>query len=205
MKSPYLKVRAIWRTGFRKMNSRFIRFMSVAATVAALSIPLTACNGPIKSEASYPTRPEGTDKILYSDQKQETIWGEGKSLSDKIFGRDSEENAGGSGIGVNSFLWRASLDTVSFMPVASADPFGGVILTDWYENPDTPGQRFKLSVYILDRQLRADGVRVSVFKQTQEKGAWRDAKVPADMATNIENTILTRARELRVAQSGKAE
>ena len=178
--------------------------MTIALALAALSAPLAACNGPIKSEASYPTRPEGTDKILYSDQKQETVWGDGNTIGDKIFGRDKKNDEGGSGIGVNSFLWRASLDTVSFMPVASADPFGGVILTDWYENPDQPGQRFKLSVYILDRQLRADGVRVSVFKQTQEKGGWRDAKVPADMATNIENTILTRARELRVAQSGKA-
>ena len=105
---------------------------------------------------------------------------------------------------MNSFLWRASLDTVSFMPVAQADPFGGVILTDWYENPDQPGQRFKMSIYILDRQLRADGVKVSVFKQVQEKGAWKDAKVPPDMGPNIENTILTRARELRVSQKGAA-
>ena len=178
--------------------------MSVAIASILTAGLLASCNGNIKSEASYPTRPEGTDKILYSDQKQETIWGEGQTIGDKIFGRDKDSEDNGAGIGVNSFLWRASLDTVSFMPVASADPFGGVILTDWYENPDQPGQRFKLSIYILDRQLRADGVRVSVFKQTQEKGAWRDAKVPTDMATNIENTILTRARELRVAQSGKA-
>jgi hypothetical protein len=168
-----------------------------------LMASLSACNGPIKSEASYPERPHGSDKILYSDQKQDTVWGD-DSLGDKIFGRDKEKDTAGGGIGVNSFLWRASLDTVAFMPVASADPFGGVILTDWYENPDTPGQRFKLSIYILDRQLRADGVRVSVFKQTKDSGAWHDAKVPAEMATNIENAILTRARELRVAQLGAA-
>jgi len=107
---------------------------------------------------------------------------------------------GGSGIGVNSFLWRAALDTIAFMPVASADPFGGVILTDWYENPETPGERFKLNVYILDKQLRADGIRVAVFKQKMDKDAWRDDKVPDTMATSIENTILTRARELRVSQ-----
>jgi hypothetical protein len=168
-----------------------------------LSISLSACNGPLKSEASYPERHQGNDKIVYSDAKpQDTIWGEGTTFGDKVFGKDKKDDEGGSGIGVNSFLWRASLDTVAFMPVASADPFGGVILTDWYENPDTPGQRFKLSVYILDRQLRADGVRVSVFKQTKDGGAWHDAKVPDDMATNIENAILTRARELRVAQLG---
>lgn len=183
------------------MKATSFRF---ALCLLALSFSLSACNGPIKTEASYPTRPKGSDKILYSDQKQETVWGDGDTIGSKLFGREKDKDDGGAGIGVNSFLWRASLDTVAFMPVASADPFGGVILTDWYENPDTPGERFKLSVYILDRQLRADGVRVSVFKQTKERGEWRDAKVPADMATNIENTILTRARELRVAQTGAA-
>jgi len=173
--------------------------------VAALTLVLSGC-GEVKKQASYPTGAEGTDKIVYSDQKQDTIWGEGKTLGDKLFGREDEDKeSGGSGIGVNSFLWRASLDTVSFMPVASADPFGGVILTDWYENPDTPGQRFKLGIYILDKSLRADGVRVSVFKQSETKKGWKDAPVADDMATNIENAILSRARELRVAQMGKPD
>lgn len=167
---------------------------------ALSALLIAAACGPIKKEESYPTRTEGSDKILYSDQKRETIWGDDQSLTKVLFGKEDENGAGGAGIGVNSFLWRASLDTISFMPVASADPFGGVILTDWYQNPDTPGERFKMNVYILDKQLRADGVRVSVFKQKQEKGAWHDIKVPDDMATNVENTILTRARELRVAQ-----
>jgi hypothetical protein len=163
---------------------------------------VAGCNGPIKKEASYPTRQSGSDKILYSDQKRETIWGEGETLTSTLFGKDGDKSAAGAGIGVNSFLWRASLDTVSFMPVASADPFGGVILTDWYENPDTPGTRFKVNIYILDRQLRADGVRVSVFRQEKRKDGWHDAKVADKTATDIENTILTRARELRVAQLG---
>jgi hypothetical protein len=163
---------------------------------------LAGCNGPIKKEASYPTRTPGTDQILYSDQKRQTIWGEGESLTSKLFGKDEDKAGAGAGIGVNSFLWRAALDTVSFMPVASADPFGGVILTDWYENPDQPGERFKVNIYILDRQLRADGVRAAVFKQEKKKDGWHDAKVSGQTATDIENTILTRARELRVAQLG---
>lgn len=174
-------------------------------TLLPLILVLAACEGKIKTEASYPTRQKGSDKILYSDQKRDTIWGEGETLGSRLFGDKDEEGAGASGLGVNSFLWRASLDTVSFMPLASADPFGGVILTDWYENPDTPGERFKVTVYILDRQLRADGVRVAVFKQTLGKAGWKDAKVPADMGQNIENSILMRARELRVAQLGRGQ
>ncbi|MEZ0259869.1 MAG: DUF3576 domain-containing protein [Alphaproteobacteria bacterium] len=183
---------------------------SRSASLIALGISLAllgACEG-VKKEASYPTRPEGAtnDKPLYSDQKPDTVWGEGQTLGSRLFGSDENDSgSGSSGIGVNSFLWRASLDTISFMPIATADPFGGVILTEWYENPKTPGERFKLSVYILDKQLRADGVRVAAFKQVQAKGGWKDSAVGSDMATNIENTILTRARELRVAQSGRGK
>lgn len=174
-------------------------------TLALLScLALGACDMKnVKKEASYPTKTPGTDKIIYSDQKKDTIWGEGETLSSHFFGKKDKE--AGSGIGVNSFLWRASLDTLSFMPISSADPFGGVILTDWYENPETPGERFKVNIYILDKQLRADGVRVSVFKQKQGKGAWKDASVANSVATDIENTILTRARELRVMQSAAKE
>ena len=176
----------------------------VAFLALALMTSLSACGG-VKKEASYPVgRENGTGKIVYSNKPQDTVWGSNSTFGDKIFGREKSDDGGSAGIGVNSFLWRASLDTVSFMPVASADPFGGVILTDWYENPETPGQRFKLSVYILDRQLRADGVRVAVFKQAKDRNGWRDVKVPSDMGTNIENAILSRARELRVAQAGKS-
>lgn len=170
-----------------------------------LVLALAACGQKIKTEASYPTKVKGTDKIIYSDQKKDTIWGEGETIGSRLFGKDKEEGAGASGIGVNSFLWRASLDTISFMPIASADPFGGVILTDWYENPEVPGEKFKVNIYILDRQLRADGIRVAVFRQKQGKGGWRDAAVSKDTAENIENSILTRARELRVAQMGTGQ
>ncbi|MFQ5773833.1 MAG: DUF3576 domain-containing protein [Kiloniellaceae bacterium] len=111
-----------------------------------------------------------------------------------------QQGQGGGGIGVNSFLWRASLDTISFMPLASADPFGGVIITDWYSPPETQSERFKVTVYILGRDLRADGVRAAVFRQVQNgDGAWTDAKVEQNTAIDLENAILTRARQLRVA------
>lgn len=107
-------------------------------------------------------------------------------------------------VGVNGYLWRASLDTLRFMPLASADPIGGTIITDWFSPPETPNERFKANVYILDRQLRADALRVSVFHQMRDKtGQWTDAGV--DPATNgkVENAILTRARQLRLAASEK--
>ena len=112
----------------------------------------------------------------------------------------SAGGGGGGGIGVNTFLWRASLDTISFMPLASADPFGGVIITDWYSPPEAQEERFKITLYILGRDLRADGVRAAVFRQRHDgTGNWIDAAVEQKTAVDLEDTILTRARQLRVA------
>ena len=113
---------------------------------------------------------------------------------------ENNDQGGGGGLGVNAYLWRGALDTLSFMPLSSADPFGGVIITDWYQPPGTGSERFKATAYILGRQLRADGVRVSIFRQVQENGAWVDAPVSAATTGEIETKVLARARELR-AQS----
>jgi hypothetical protein len=104
------------------------------------------------------------------------------------------------GIGVNGYLWRATLDTLAFMPLASADPYGGTVITDWYVNPEKPDERFKCTVYILDSRLRADGLKVSVFKQARDpSGSWIDTSATAQTETDIENAILTRARQLRLS------
>ena len=112
--------------------------------------------------------------------------------------RSAGDNA--AAIGVNGYLWRATLDTLSFMPLVSADPYGGVIVTDWYINPEKPDERFKCTVYILDSRLRADGLNVAVFKQSRDgAGAWVDAPHAGQTETDIENSILTRARQLRLS------
>jgi hypothetical protein len=103
-------------------------------------------------------------------------------------------------IGVNGYLWRATLDTLAFMPLASADPYGGTIITDWYTNPEKPDERFKATVYILDSRLRADGLKVNIFKQVKDAGgAWVNATTSDQTETDMENAILTRARQLRLS------
>jgi hypothetical protein len=100
-------------------------------------------------------------------------------------------------IGVNSYLWRASLDALSFMPLLQADSSGGVIITDWYTNPANPGERMKVTVSILDRDLRADALRVAASRQVAQGGGWVDAPVQAATVQKLEEVILTRARDLR--------
>ena len=112
-------------------------------------------------------------------------------------GGDGGGDAGGGALGVNAYLWRGALDTLSFMPLASADPFGGVIITDWYTPPASNGERFKATAYILGRELRSDGVRVSIFRQVLQNGQWVDAPVSPVTVGEIENKVLSRARELR--------
>jgi hypothetical protein len=100
-------------------------------------------------------------------------------------------------IGVNSYLWRAALDTVSFAPLLQANPNSGVIITDWYSNAKAPGERVKLTVTILDQDLRADALRVSASRQIAQNGGWTDAPVSAATVQKLEDIILTRARDLR--------
>ena len=106
-------------------------------------------------------------------------------------------------LGVNSYLWHASLDTLSFLPLTSADPFGGVIISEWYVAPTSPNERLKVTVYIMDRTLRADALKVVVFRQTRNTAGWQDAQASADTAHKLEDSILTRARELRLATLGQ--
>lgn len=158
---------------------------------------LSACGG---------TASENDDKyFMNQDDRRKlrngTLSGEGGL---KLFGGDDAAKGGAaSPIGVNSFLWQASLDTLSFLPIASADPFGGVILTDWYEDPDAAGERYKMTVLILSRDLRSDALKVAVHKQIRdETGNFRDQPQNAELNRKIEDTILTQARELRV-RSGR--
>ncbi len=126
-----------------------------------------------------------------------SIFGSGTSTQAKATANyaGSEETGG---LGVNAYLWKAALATLNFMPLASADPWGGVITTDWYANPEKPDERFKVTVYILDTRLRADGVSAAVFKETKSNGQWATAAISADTNVALENAILSKARELRL-------
>jgi hypothetical protein len=182
-----------------------------AATLAVAVLFLAGapgCSVLGPGEASYPTQRSKTNRGVGinkpSYQEPESIFGPGGlSLGGAPPPDDGTGSGpGGSGIGVNSFLWRASLDTVAFMPLVSADPFGGVIITDWYTPPQSPNERFKINVFILGRTLRADGVRAAVFRQQMAAAGWVDAPVAGSTATDLENAILVRARQLRIAQTG---
>ena len=136
---------------------------------------LAACEGGVNRDVRK--KRSGEIGRQYEDQPSDSLFGQGGILGGG--GKDQANVGGGSGgIGVNSYLWRATLDTISFLPVTSADPFGGVIITDWYAPPETPNERFKLNVYVLGRALRADGIQVSVFRQVLDAhGNWRDSQV----------------------------
>ena len=179
-----------------------LRAFGAAVALLTLAAGVAACSD-IQSEGDFPNLSRRRGETT-GFEPRDSVFGEG-GLSFGVGGDDKPAPGGGGvdgggGIGVNGFLWRATLDTVSFMPVNSADPFGGVIITDWYSPPESPNERFKLNVYILGRALRADGVRVAVFRQVDDgTGSWRDAPLPEDTSTQIEDAILTKARRLRFA------
>jgi hypothetical protein len=173
-------------------------FMLITAAAGLALAALAGCaSGDGETQTYFPEKNQyGTYDPAPQSQRQGVFGGDGLAIFGG--GQKKKEEGGSGGIGVNSFLWRATLDTISFMPLASADPFGGVIITDWYAPPQTPSERFKVTVYILDRVLRADGLRVSVFRQVRQGDGWIDQAATPQTATSMENAILQRAREFRM-------
>jgi hypothetical protein len=173
------------------------RRTSTTIAFAAAALLVAGC-ADVPVEYSYPTTGPG-GKPTY--EKQEKLTGP-DGLDIFSLGKGSAPDTGGGGVAVNAFLWRASLDTLSFIPLSSADPFGGVIITDWYIPPQSQGERFKITVYILDRALRSDGVRANVFRQQRTSdGQWVDAAVEQKLGKDLEDAILTRARQIRIQQT----
>jgi hypothetical protein len=157
-----------------------------------------------RAEDPYHTDP----KYMNPDEYNRGMDGKNTSIMSLFSSNNSNSGGsaggGGPGIGVNSYLWHASLDTVSFMPLASADPFGGVIITDWYSPPGNTGERFKVNIFILGRELRADGVKASVFRQKMGPGGqWTDVATDTNTPTDMENAILARARQMRLSTAEK--
>lgn len=183
-----------------------VRGKSQVSTVfwlAAAVLMLVGCGGsgdPVGERKSGPANDRNERDMIQGlggrNREEGSLFGPGGLFGTRA---DKKEDTG-LGVAVNAYLWRASLDTINFIPLASADPFGGVIITDWYTPAETPNERMKVQVTILDRDLRADGVRVSVFKQqSSPRGGWVDAQVDPRTNIDIENAILTRARQLRIA------
>ena len=175
-----------------------MRLMMLTLGLALVaSVGLTGCNS-VETKAEYPTRRAGDKDAVYG--KRPSIFGDGGI---GLFSSKKDSADATSGIAVNAYLWRASLDTLSFMPIANADPFGGTIITDWYSPPQTPNERVKVNVFIMGRALRADGIKVSLFRQVGSGNAWKDAAVNPKTVTDLEDTILTRARQLRIAATNQ--
>ncbi len=196
-------------------GQRFGHFRSSCGLLLAALLGLSACEN---------LRTEGPGDVAGTQsQTRSRLTGEGGGTLLSLGGRNSGTQQGAT-LGVNGFLWRASLDTIAFMPLASADPFGGVIITDWYSPPESPDERFKATVYILGQQLRADAVRAQVFRQRRggavaaapargrapqvaqrpADGAWTDVAVDQNVVTELENAILTRARQLRIDSGARS-
>ncbi len=174
--------RSTWRT-----------FLSVLAVPALL---VAGCGGGENTDP-FPQGPAGR-------APDGSVFGDGGGtvdnlLSGEAFGLGQEE--GGSALPVNKFLWQASLDTLSFLPLASTDPFTGVIATDWGAAPNQPGERFKVTAYMLSPALAASSLRVAVYREVRDgSGAWVAAAVDPQTPRQLEDAILTRARQIRIAE-----
>lgn len=160
-----------------------------AAIIGGLSLFLIGCGKDLTVEPDYPER------------QKTSLEGMGSILDNQGFSLFSRSNSDtvAPTLAVNSFLWRAALDTFSFMPFASADQLSGVIITDWYIEPGTPDERMKVSVLVLDKELRADALRVTAFREKRTNFGWESTPVAEQTNRSLEDVVLVRARELRIA------
>lgn len=179
------------------MFVKYVEAFSRAAATVAIVVALTACSG-ARIEEDIPREVPGSNSV-YTSSTAPSGAGIGSLFGDGGLGiGGSRATSSGTGIGVNALLWQATLDTIAFMPLVQADPFGGVILTDWYSAETAPSERLKLNIFILGQDLRADAVRVSMFRQRRTGAdSWEDVAVQPQGPIGIENAILTRARTLR--------
>ena len=148
---------------------------------------VTACSSTGPQNASTKKHKDGS----FLTGKSET----GITLEDI----SSSSNKSSSGIPVNALLWRASLDITSILPIDDIDVFSGTLITDWYSLPSQPSEQIKLAVFVLDKELRSDAIRVVVYVQSRQGNVWQDAGIDPELATKLEDLILTRARELRAS------
>jgi len=179
-------------------------YVASVTVMVAIAANLVSCGG---DDTYYPEQIARGKADRGLGLSKGTTEGGGLFGPGGLFGSRDEKNKGLSepGIAVNAFLWRASLDVIidNKWPIASADPFGGLIITDWFQFTESPTERLKLQVLILDRDLRADAIRASIIRQQQAGGrGWVDAPVDPKTAFEFENAILTRARQLRIAATG---
>lgn len=164
--------------------------MTRFALLLAITLGLSACSGlDISENTATNDTSDDTGSFITGKDKA------GISISD--FG--NPDTQGTAALPVNALLWRAALDIASFVPLADVDTFGGSILTEWYSLPNRPNERLKLAIFVLDRELRSDAIRVIVYLQSNDGAGWVDAGQDASMGNRLEELILTRAREIRAS------
>ncbi|MEE2694665.1 MAG: DUF3576 domain-containing protein [Pseudomonadota bacterium] len=180
---------ALLQNGF--FGLKYMRYIT-GTTIISIVLLITGCSSlPFSDSDNYPLSEVQTISSISTDRSE--------APPDVTNSQATGTIRAGQGVGVNGYLWRASLDILSFMPLTSADPFGGVVITDWYSPPSAPLTRFKATAYILSGSLQSDALKIAVFRQVRaEDGEWLESEVNKKVVIDLENTVLARARELKV-------
>lgn len=186
------------KVGFALTMIRKCRFSLACFIVLAGALALTGCGVTVDKEQDFPTY--GSDK--YSREAKGRLTGGDETVFGELsLGGDSKGRRQGESFStVNYYLWRATLETLDLGPLESADPFGGVIITDWFSLAEAPGSQFRVTAYILGRELRTDNIKVALYvkKSTQGKTVTRRGSPTAE--SKLENVILAKARDIRASQ-----
>ena len=181
-----------------RASMRLIQRLGLTVLIGGLAIGCGRDLAPGDEEYAGP--PAGPQRERGLDPRDGTLFGDDLSLNSIMSGEAFGGGERGDGLPVNRYLWQASLDTLDFMPLVSTDPFTGVIATDWAGTPQAPGERLKVTAYLTKPELEASSLKVAVYRQVSDgQGGWQPAPVSPETALRLENAILDRARQLRIA------
>lgn len=174
-----------------------IKMKNILCLLMFGSLVLAGCESvETESAANYPQSRGG--EIVYTQDKPDSVLGEdGLTL---FGGNKKRESSNGATLAVNKYLWQATLETLSFMPIQAADPFGGTVITDWYQPDVSKDERLKTQVFITSAELRASSIRAQVFRQVKKGGEWVKADTAKDTNVKMEDAILAKAREIRIRE-----
>ena len=159
--------------------------------------------GEIINRSGTPFNPATDKKLAMDDAQNRLITGGGlfgKKASINLLGdeNDSQQTSVGMGLPINPFLWRASIETINFMPLASTDPFAGTIITDWYTAENSFGERCKLNIFINGADMKTENLKVSSFCQSLKNNQWVNSPSNSENNTRLENAILNKAKKLKL-------
>jgi|TARA_B100001540_G_scaffold47108_1_gene42046 hypothetical protein len=163
------------------------KIFKIITSLLFLLMILSSCKGLIENRGDARKSPPNPDERV----KRNIEEGRGFTLMGQI---DKEKQGGTFSFASSNELWRASLDIIDFMPLASANYSGGIIITDWYSSEGNLEESIKISIRFLTNEIRSDSLDIKIFyKKCAQNANCAISEKKGNLVTELNKKILNRA------------